>query len=266
MLGIEQAREAGTGRGLLDRCIPAAGFLLLLLAWEASVRGFRVDATMLPAPSAIARALYFGFRSGIYPEHLLVTAGECFAALVLAIAAGIALGALIAQFRFVERTVYPLVIALQAVPKIALAPIIIVLFGYGYGSKILVGAAIAGFPVLVSQIAGLKDADRGRLDVLHSLSASEWQVFRYARFPGSLPHLFAGIQVATVLVVVGVITGEFIGAKRGLGSLIMTFNADLDTPQIFAILILLGVIGLVFHSSVSVLQRRVLRWSAAGGA
>jgi NitT/TauT family transport system permease protein len=253
------------GAGLLDRSIPIAGFIILIGAWEAAVRGLQIPDFVAPAPSAIARALFLGFRSGIYLEHLWVTAGECVLALLLAIAGGISLGSMVAQFRIVERAVYPLIIALQAVPKIALAPIIIVLFGYGFASKVIVGAAIAGFPVLVSQIAGLKSSDRGRIDVLKALSASEWQIFRYARFPGALPHLFAGIQVATVLVVVGVITGEFIGAKRGLGSLILTFNADLDTPQIFAILVVLSALGLGLYAAVGMVQRRAMRWSNTGG-
>lgn len=260
------AHAGSASGGLIDRCIPAGGLLLLLAAWEGAVRAIPIPDTVIPAPTAIGRALYFGFRSGIYFEHLLVTAGECVAALALAIVAGIAAGSAIAQVRLVERAVYPLIVALQAVPKIALAPIIIVLFGYGYASKVIVGAAIAGFPVLVSQIAGLRNSDRGRIDVLRALAASEWQVFRYALFPGALPQLFAGIHVATILVVVGVITGEFIGAKRGLGSLIMTFNADLDTPQIFAILLMLGALGLGLYAAVGLVQRRLMRWSVSGGA
>jgi NitT/TauT family transport system permease protein len=253
-------------RGALDRWLPWGGLVFLLLAWEAAVRLLNVSETIVPAPSAIVRSFYYGLSSGIYLEHLAVTSAAAFLGLVIAILVGTAAGSLIAQSPIAERTIYPYIIVFQAMPKIALAPLLIIWFGYGTGSKVALGTVIACFPILVNQLVGLKNCDQGKIDIMRALSASEWQIFRLVKFPNALPFLFAGIRIATAFVVLGVVISEFLGAQKGLGTLIIIANGNLDGAQTFAILVMLGLLGLALYAAVGLLERRLLRWVPADAA
>jgi len=252
-------------RAALERWLPVAVLVLGLGAWEGAVRLLQVPDLILPAPSAVARSLYFGVASGVFPHHLMITALQAVLGLVLAVGAGLAVGALIAELPLAERVALPFVVAFQAMPKVALAPLVIVWFGYGIGSKVVLAAVIGFFPVLVNVIAGLKSCEGGRLDVLRALSASRWQLFRLVKLPSALPFVLAGVQVAAVLVVLGAVVGEFLGAKEGLGTLILLANGTLDIAQIFAVLAILGGLGITLLALVRAAQRRLLRWAPSEG-
>lgn len=241
--------------------LPPAGVLLLLVVWESAIRLFDVSAFVLPTPSAVANSFWVGLSNGVYLRHALLTAAEALAGFALALVAGIALGALIAEVRLLERALYPFLIALQAMPKVALAPLAIIWLGYGMTSKVVLAALLGFFPVLINTIAGLKSCDSGKVDLMRTLAASRWQIFRLVRLPNAMPFVFAGINVAASFVVLGAVTGEFLGAKQGLGTLILLANNELDTAQIFAILIMLGLLGFVLYASVRTAQRRLLRWA-----
>ncbi len=174
---------------------------------------------ILPAPSAIALSLYRGLASGVFVYNFLVTAFQTLVGFVIAAVIGTAIGAAVAQFSIVERVVYPWLVALQTLPKIALAPLIIIWAGYGISSKIIIVALAAIFPVLVNTIMGLKSCDQGKLDLMRSLGAGRWETFRTVRLPNALPFIFAGLNVAIVLAILGSIVGEFVGSKAGLGNL-----------------------------------------------
>jgi NitT/TauT family transport system permease protein len=240
--------------------IPAV-FVLFVGLWEWVVRRWNVPAFIAPAPSAVARSLLAGIRSGVYLEHFWVTLGEALAGFVIAAVAGIAIGAVIAQFRLVERTVYPYLVALQTLPKIAIAPLIIVWAGFGLSSKIIIAALVAFFPVLVNVIVGLKTIDQSKLELMRSLRASRWQIFRLVTFPNALPFVFAGLDIAVVFSVLGAIVGEFVGAQRGLGNLILQFNVTLDIAGVFAVLILLAALGIALHLVMQAVERRVIFWA-----
>jgi NitT/TauT family transport system permease protein len=240
--------------------IPAV-FVLFVGAWEWVVRQWSVPAFIAPAPSAVARSLAAGIRSGVYLEHLWVTLGETLAGFAIAAVAGIALGAIIAQFRLLERTVYPYLVALQTLPKIAIAPLIIVWAGFGLSSKVIIAALVAFFPVLVNVIVGLKTIDQGKLELMRSLRASRWQTFRLVTFPNALPFVFAGLDIAVVFSVLGAIVGEFVGAQQGLGNLILQFNVSLDIAGVFAVLILLAALGIALHLIMQAIERRVIFWA-----
>src|SRR5207249_11818717 len=169
--------------------------------------------------------------------------------------AWIILGALIAQFRVVERTFYPYLVALQTLPKIAIAPLIIVWFGFGISSKVIIAATVAFFPVLVNVIVGLKTVDAPKLDLMRSLSATRWQTFRFVTFPNALPFVFAGLDIAVVFSVLGAIVGEFVGSQRGLGNLILQFNTALDIAGMFAVLLLLAALGVALPLIMQAIQR-----------
>ena len=237
-----------------DYFVSLGAFAILLVIWEAAVRILQVPDFILPPPSAIGMSLYYGLRSGLFVQHFLVTAFQTLAGFLLAALFGIGMGALIAQFRIVERTIYPWLVALQALPKIAIAPLIIVWAGYGIESKIVIVALVALFPILVNTIVGLKSCDQGKLDLMRSLGATGWETFRLVRLPNALPFVFAGLNVAVVLAILGSIVGEFVGSKAGLGNLILEANFQFNVAQMFAILVILGdfrenrLLGQLFHS------------------
>jgi NitT/TauT family transport system permease protein len=236
-------------------------FVLFVALWEWAVRAWNIPNFLVPAPSTVAGALARGFRSGLYLTNFWITLVEALAGFVIAAVAGIVLGAVIAQFRLVERTFYPYLVALQTLPKIAIAPLVIVWFGFGLSSKVIIAATVAFFPVLVNVIVGLKTVDPAKLDLMRSLRASRWQTFRLVTFPNALPFVFAGLDIAIVFSVLGAIVGEFVGAQRGLGNLILQFNFSLDIAGVFAVLILLSVMGVALHLIMQAVQRHVIFWA-----
>ena len=180
-------------------------FVVFVALWEWVVRRFDVPAFIAPPPSAVLASLAGGVRNRLYLEHFGVTLYETLLGFLIASVAGIALGAVIAQFRLVEQTVYPYLVALQTLPKIAIAPLIIVWFGFGISSKVIIAAMVGFFPVLVNVIVGLKTVDQGKLDLMGSLDATRWQTFRLVKFPNALPFVFAGLDIAIVFSVLGAI-------------------------------------------------------------
>jgi NitT/TauT family transport system permease protein len=236
-------------------------FVVFLAAWEWVVRFWSIPAFLVPAPSTVGGALVRGVQSGLYLTHFWVTLYEALLGFCIAAATGIILGALIAQFRVVEQTFYPYLVALQTLPKIAIAPLIIVWFGFGISSKVIIAATVAFFPVLVNVIVGLKTIDVAKLDLMRSLRASRWQTFRLVTFPNALPFVFAGLDIAIVFSVLGAIVGEFVGAQRGLGNLILQFNFSLDIAGVFAVLIILSALGVALHLIMQAVQKRIIFWA-----
>jgi NitT/TauT family transport system permease protein len=236
-------------------------FVLFVALWEWVVRAWNVPNFLVPAPSTVAGALGRGVRTGLYLTNFWITLFEALVGFVIAAVAGIVLGAIIAQFRLVERTFYPYLVALQTLPKIAIAPLIIVWFGFGISSKVIIAGTVAFFPVLVNVIVGLKTVDAATLDLMRSLRASRWQTFRLVTFPNALPFVFAGLDIAIVFSVLGAIVGEFVGSQKGLGNLILQFNFSLDVAGVFAVLILLSVMGVALHLVMQAVQRHVIFWA-----
>ena len=236
-------------------------FVVFVGSWEWVVRAWTIPAFLVPAPSTVAGALARGVRSGLYVANFWVTLWEALLGFVIAAVAGTVLGAVIAQFRVMEQTFYPYLVALQTLPKIAIAPLIIVWFGFGISSKVIVAATVAFFPVLVNVIVGLKTIDPAKLDLMRSLRASRWQTFRLVTFPNALPFVFAGLDIAIVFSVLGAIVGEFVGAQKGLGNLILQFNVSLDIAGVFAVLILLSVMGVALHLIMQAVQKHVIFWA-----
>lgn len=246
-----------------DTLVSFLGFLLLACVWELAVYLFKIPDFILPAPSAIALSLYRGLTSGVFIYNFLVTAFQTLVGFVIAAVIGTAIGAAVAQFSIVERVIYPWLVALQTLPKIALAPLIIIWAGYGISSKIIIVALAAIFPVLVNTIMGLKSCDQGKLDLMRSLGAGRWETFRTVRLPNALPFIFAGLNVAIVLAILGSIVGEFVGSKAGLGNLILEANFQFDVARIFAVLVILGVFGVFLSYLMRMAQRHFLFWNKA---
>jgi NitT/TauT family transport system permease protein len=258
----EDAAYDATSWTRVDIASSAVALLAFLLSWELIVWLLGVPEIVLPPPSSILSALVTIVLSGTVLHHLGVTVSEILAGFVLGATAALILGTLISQFRFVDRIVYPYVIAFQAVPKVALAPLLVIWFGFGIGSKILMTAVIAFFPILVNTVAGLRSVEQDRIDLMVALNASRWQIFRFVRLPTALPYIFAGLDVGIVLSVIGAIVGEFVGANAGLGYLLLVYNADLKIAAVFALLVILAALGIVLHFIIQAVQRRVMFWAA----
>ena len=245
---------------------PVLFFVVVVSAWECAARAGFLDPMVLPAPGEIAANVVDGVSSGLYIVNLEVTLMQAISGFLIACTLGVAIGSLTTLSERLSRALQPIVLALEATPKIALAPLIIVWFGYGMGSKVALSAVIGFFPVFISTVSGLRSVDPGRMDVLRALGARRWQIFKMVALPGALPHIFAGINVAVVLALLGTIVGEFMGAKEGLGTLILYANGNLDTARVFSILLVLAATGLTLHALVDFTRARLLFWDDADAA
>lgn len=241
-------------------------FVIGLIVWEAAVTFWKVPRYILPAPSGVLVALYRGLDSPLfgragYYYHFAVTFYEAILGLLIGSFGGIVLGTLVSQFPFFERTLFPWIVAFQAMPKIALAPLFVLWFGFGLTSKIVMVIVITFFPLLINSIAGFKSVDLEQIDLLRSYSASPWQIFKMVKLPNALPYIFAGLDMAVVLSVLGAIVGEFVGARSGLGALIMQMNVSMDVRGVFSVLVILAALGLALHFLVVRIERKILFWA-----
>lgn len=240
----------------------------LLAGWEFGVRFFGVPKFLLPPVSDVAVALYRGLSTGPFAKdglwfHSFFTLAEILIGFVVGSAIGLALGVLISEVEFVEVLLRPYIAALQSLPKVAVAPIIVMWLGFGMSSKVAIVCLLTFFPVLVTSIAGFKAVDTDRIDLLRSLSATRWQIFTKAKFPSALPYIFAGLDMAAAFSVVGAVVGEFVGAQAGLGVMILQMDARMDTGGSFAVFILLSLIGIALTGALRLIRRRVLSWMPA---
>ena len=251
--------------------VTLAIFAGTVAVWEAVVRVFAIPIFILPPPSQVALALYRGIASGVYVNHLGYTLVETLLGFVVGSLLGFFLGTAVAMNRWVEFFLYPYIVMFQSLPKVALAPLIVVWFGLGLTSKVINAALVAFFPLLVNTMVGLKSADEDRIDLMRSLDASELQIFRMLRLPSALPFIMAGLEVAMVFALVGAIVAEFVGAEAGLGMLIQSRNFSMDVAGEFAVLFILAAMGLILNMVLVSVRRRVLFWdpsqkSAPGAA
>jgi NitT/TauT family transport system permease protein len=235
-------------------------FAVTVGAWEAVVRIFQIPIFILPAPTQVAMALYRGVASGVYVNHLGYTLVETLLGFVVGSALGFFLGTAVAMNRHVEFFFYPYIVMFQSLPKVALAPLIVVWFGLGLASKVVNAALVAFFPLLVNTMVGLKSADEDRVSLMRSLAASERQIFWMLRLPNALPFVMAGLDVAMILALIGAIVAEFVGAQRGLGMLIQSMNFNMDVSGQFSILIILSLVGLILNRIIMVVRRRIMFW------
>jgi NitT/TauT family transport system permease protein len=237
-------------------------FVAVVGSWEGAVRLFGIPPIIIPTASAVFGALYDGIASRILIHNTIVTFTETMAGFALGSVLGLVLGALIGQVPLLEKTLYPYIVAFQTIPKIAIAPIIVIWFGFGMTSKIIVSATIAFFPLLANTIAGLRAAPADQIELYVTFTASRWQVFRHVRIPQALPYIFVGLDVAVVLSVIGAIAGEFVGAEAGLGYLILQQNFTMNMAGVFAVLVILSLMGVGLHLVIRAIQKRVVFWMA----
>ncbi|NVO13430.1 MAG: ABC transporter permease [Rhodoplanes sp.] len=253
-LGPAERRRSRAGH-LLERASPALLIVALVAAWEAAVRLLDVPRFLLPAPSEIVALAIAEW--GLIQMHSLSTIGSIATGYVAAVAFALAISALMIRWPLMERLIMPIFVALQSVPKIAIAPLILVWVGAGLGSKVLVVASIAFFPVVINTMAGFKEVDRGLADVFRSVAATERQVFFRLRLPWAVPYIFAGLRIATTLAVLGAIVAEWLAASNGLGYLVLSGSFNFNTARSFAAILALAVIGTAFFSLMSWIERLI---------
>lgn len=244
----------------LDKYVSVFSFIVVVGAWESLVRLLHVKEFILPPPSSIVVALWEGLAGGAILTNLCFTLYETMIGFVIATVVGVFLGAVITQFSIVDRAVYPYVVAFQSMPKMAIAPLLVIWFGFGLTSKIIMAAMIAFFPILVNTIEGIHSTSPTRLDLLRSLGASRWQAFWMVKWPSSLGPIYAGVESGIVLALLGSIVGEFVGAQVGLGNQILIENFRMNIAAVFAILIVLAVVGVILHRLVVIVHRRHVFW------
>jgi NitT/TauT family transport system permease protein len=252
------AARAG-GRGLLAVVLyPVVTFGLLLLGWQFLVRAFGVPEYILPVPTEFLARLAES-RALIW-QHTLVTAREILLGFAFATLISIPLGFLIVSVKVLELALYPLIVFFQLVPKIAVAPLFVVWFGFGPFPKVLFTFLLCFFPTLVASMAGFRALDERVLYLTRSMGASWWQTFRFIRLPSALGYIFAGLKVSIVFSATGAIVAEFVGANAGLGYLLLRGTSYLDMPLIFAVLVALSLVGILFSYAVQALETVLMPW------
>ena len=239
-----------------------AGSLLfaaaLLLAWEAACRSLRLSALVLPPPSAIAQSLWNGLASGYFWPHLRTTALELVLGVLAGCLVGFAAGVLLAEHALLRRLLMPYVVASQVIPKLALGPLFVLWFGFGVTPTVVITALICFFPLMENTLTALQQVSPERLELFRMLGATRAQTLWRLKLPSGLPAILAGLRVAVVLALVGAVVGEFIGASQGLGALVIASQGTMDTPLMFAVLVLIAALGLLAYQATLLLERWLL--------
>lgn len=240
-----------------------------VLAWQSAVSFSDIPSYVLPAPKAVFAALLDGIsqsplvRSSFW-FHLFDTLKATVSGFAIGASIGLLLAAFMAEFRIVENAALPYVVGLQSLPKVAIAPLLVIWLGYGSESKVAMAAVLTLFPVLINALQGFRSSARDRLEMMAALKANRWQTFRYIKLPGALPMIFAGLHIGIVYAMLGTIVSEFTGAQRGMGVIMMQLQTVSDTAGVFAALVLLGFTGYVLISTMRLLQRRIVFWADSG--
>ena len=244
-----------------SRLLPLLSFGVFLGLWQLAVVVFKVPSYLVPTPADVGRFFWSDLSSGLITRHFLITLHEVLTGFFIAAVGGLALGTAIGLLAWLNRLIYPLILAFQTVPKVALAPLFLIWFGFGPTSKIVTVATIVFFPIMVNVITGLSTVDPRRLLLMRALGAGVMTTYWRVRFPSMLPYLFAGLEVAIVFSVTGSIVAEFIGASAGLGSLIIQRQSTSDVVGVFSVLLYLTIMGLVLHGLLRAIGHRFTAWA-----
>ena len=230
-------------------------------AWEAAVRYLQLPRVVLPSPSMVAAEMFDS--PGYYIAHSLHTLGNTLTAFALAVLFGVAMAIGIVYSRLLERTIYALLVALNNVPKVALAPLFVIWLGTGNASKVGMAFLIAIFAIVIDSVLGLRSLDQDLVDLGRSMRGSQLKMLVKIRFPNALPSMFAGMKVAMSLALVGAIVGEFVAAQQGLGYVILSAQGLFRTDRVFAAILILSAIGTTLYYAMEFIERRLLPWHAS---
>lgn len=233
---------------------------VFFVAWDVFVRVNGMSELVLPRPGTVLSSLADIVARPDTWEHARITAVETIAGFLIALVCGIAVGAVLGKVRWLERSLRPLIVASQVVPKVALIPLFVIWFGFGMTSKVVISAMLAFFPIMLNVQLGVRSVEAGQRDVMRSLNATRRQTFTHLELKSTLPYVFAGMEVGIVFAVIGTIVGEYLGGSEGLGYLVVRTLNELNAPALFAVIILLSVLGLLLYFVVSGLKRFFIPW------
>lgn len=253
-------------RRLTRRGSPLLGVIALLILWQVIVWLRLYPEFIIPPPAAVWEAFVQALFDGRLTQHIGVTLGEVALGLAVGLGLALGLGYALAKSRLLEALLSPLIVALQAVPVVAYAPLLVIWFGTGVSSKVVTCALIVFFPMLMNTIVGIRQVPVHLRDLMRSLRATRWQMFRHLEVPAALPVLFAGLKVSATLAVIGAVVGEFVSADAGLGYLIKLARQAYDTPLVLVAVILLAIIARSLYGIVALAEHRALRWAVTGHA
>ncbi len=235
-----------------------ASFLTALVLWEIAVRVFEVPAYLIPGPSAISSV--FQEKPTLLFTHSAETLKAIVFGYLLAVLVGTLLAVVFVSSRFITKTIYPLVIAMQTIPKVAVAPLFVIWFGFGIESKVLVTFLICFFPILVNSILGFVSVMPELIGLARSMGAGPLKIFTKIRIPSALPSIFSGLKIAIMSAVIGAIVSEFVGSNEGLGYLLLVARGTLETELMFAVLVILSAMGISLYVIVCLLERMLMPW------
>jgi NitT/TauT family transport system permease protein len=233
--------------------------ITLVILWEFLVRQFQVPAWLLPSPSLIGQSM-LEWRSELV-GHSIVTLYETLVGFALAIAISIPLAVAVVYSPLLQNTIYPILLALQSMPKVAIAPLLALWIGFGTLPKIVVVFLVCFFPIIVATTSGLTAVPTSLMDLIRSLSASSLQTFVKIRFPTAMPHIFVGLKIAITFAVIGAVIGEFVGSENGLGYLILISTSQSRTPLAFGSLVLLTLMSIVLYYGIALIERIAVPWA-----
>jgi NitT/TauT family transport system permease protein len=245
---------------VLSIALPSITLVLLLVLWDRAVVYFEISSTLLARPKDVLDEFLYGLRGGTLVTHTLATMQEVVYGFAVGALAGFALGAIVAESALARMAFYPFLIAFQMIPKVAIAPLFIIWLGYGISSKVAFTASITFFPVVINTIAGLRSVDGEVLEMMKVFRATRWQSFSRVKLKFAMPYIFASLEVAMVLSVIGAIVAEFVGSTKGLGYLILQEMHKLETARVFAVLIVLSIVGIVLSYMIHLVARHALFW------
>ena len=255
---LAKSKEGRASDIFWKRIMPFLGIFIFLGIWEASVRIIDIPSYLLPPPTEILRTMIDQIDNLLI--HSWVTAYEMLLGYLLAIIVGVPLAIAITAFPAFDRFITPILLFFQTTPKIALAPLFLVWFGVGVMPKILVAFLISFFPIVIDTAVGLRSISPDMVDLARSMGATDRQIFIQFRLPTSLPYLFSGLKVAATLAVVGAVVGEFVGADKGLGYLLLVANSNLWTALMFGTIVALTMQGLVLFYAIQLLENLLIPW------
>lgn len=239
---------------------PAITFVLLIAIWQLSIDVLHVPDYILPRPMMVLQSLKIGYIDGEFWPHFLFTLRSTVSGYLIGCGCAIVVGAILAESPTFEKFVYPYVIALQSMPKVALAPLIIVWFGYGFASKLVMVALICFFPLFVNTVVGIRQTNPALVNMMKAFSAPSWYIFVRVKLFAAAGHIFAGLQISIVLSLIGAVVAEFVASSEGLGWLIQASLANFNTAQMFAALLSLVFIGVVGTRVIQSLHSRLIFW------
>lgn len=246
---------------LLHIVYPLLGGLLIVAAWQAYVDLLGVSVIVLPSPIQVLAAAIRNWP--LLLRETWPTFVESACGFGLAVLIGVPMAIAVVSSRVLNLTLYPIFVATQSIPKVAIAPIILVWFGFGLQSKLAIAFLVAFFPIVVDTATGLASTPHGLIELARSLRSSLWQTFWKVQFPSALPHMFSGAKVAVTLAVVGAVIGEFVGANSGLGNLLLSANSQLNSPLTWAALIWLSALGVMLFLAVVLIEKVAAPWGVS---